>query len=189
MANMYKTINTRKGCYVVEWTPESVKNWLRSEAIHVEDFSVSSISMLKTLIREFYALACKDCMNQYPLKEQFSQLSVFARSLEEFKHTFYVEWSQAMSQAQEKPATAKKEETHSLDQLQAGLFYLTTQYTVRQCPHLAERIVWQLEQLCHHPHIELLPNQKYLYSRSLNLWRGRMPTNGVEELMGNETKH
>lgn len=188
MASTYKTIDTRKGRFVVEWTPEGVKSWLTKEAIKVQDFSVSSMPMLKSLIRAFYALACKDCLKQCPLKQQFSKLSAFARSLEEFKHTFYAEWSEAMSQAQEKN-TCNKTENHSLDQLQAGLFYLTTQYTLRPCPHIAERIVWQLEQLCHHPHIELLPNQKYLYSRSLNLWRGRMPTNGAEQLMGNETRH
>ena len=62
----------------------------------------------------------------------------------------------------------------TIDRLQARLFYLMTQYSVHPCQHLAGHIVDQLNCLCRHPHIELLPTQRYIYSQSLNYWRSRV---------------
>lgn len=61
----------------------------------------------------------------------------------------------------------------SLDSLQAGLFFLINQYTFRQCPKIAEKIVEHLDMLCRHSQIELLPAQNHLYSKMINLWRAR----------------
>lgn len=79
----------------------------------------------------------------------------------------------------------KEKEPTSLDRLQARIFYLITQYSQRPCAHLAANIVKELNNVCHHPHIELLPAQQYIYSQSINYWRSRLvhcsePTNKVK---------
>jgi len=64
-------------------------------------------------------------------------------------------------------------EQPTLDVLQAGLFYLMTQYTFRQCPRIAEKIVEHLAMLCNHPQIVLLPSQNHLFAKTINIWRAR----------------
>lgn len=64
-------------------------------------------------------------------------------------------------------------EIPTLDQLQAGLFFLMHQYTFRQCPKIAEKIVEHLAMLCNHPDISLLPSQYRLYASMINTWRAR----------------
>lgn len=60
-----------------------------------------------------------------------------------------------------------------LDVLQAGLFFLMTQYTFRQCPAIADKIVEHLVMLCKHPQIVLLPSQNHLFAKMINVWRAR----------------
>lgn len=60
-----------------------------------------------------------------------------------------------------------------LDVLQAGLFFLMTQYTFRQCPGIADKIVEHLVMLCKHPQIVLLPSQNHLFAKMINIWRAR----------------
>ena len=64
--------------------------------------------------------------------------------------------------------------TITLDQLQARLVYFMNQYSLHPCRQVAKHIVSVLTHLCQHPHIELIPVQQQVYSRSLNLWRSRM---------------
>ncbi len=64
-------------------------------------------------------------------------------------------------------------EQPGLDVLQAGLFYLMTQYSFRNCPRIAEKVVEHLTLLCNHPQIGLLPAQNNLYARLINVWRAR----------------
>jgi hypothetical protein len=60
-----------------------------------------------------------------------------------------------------------------LDVLQAGLFFLMTQYTFRQCPRIADKIVEHLVMLCNHPQIALMPSQNHLFAKMINVWRAR----------------
>lgn len=62
----------------------------------------------------------------------------------------------------------------SIDQLQAKLFFLMTRYTTHPCHHIASHIVDSLTLLSTHPHIELFPMQRQIYSQSINLWRSRL---------------
>ena len=64
-------------------------------------------------------------------------------------------------------------EQPTLDLLQAGLFYLITQYTFRQCPGIADKIVEHLTMLCNHPQIVLMPSQNQLFAKMINIWRAR----------------
>lgn len=70
---------------------------------------------------------------------------------------------------------ADAQEGPTLDKLQAGLFLLVTQYTCTPSSALASAIVERLTQLCNHPFIELMPDQKQVFARLLNLWRTRLP--------------
>lgn len=79
------------------------------------------------------------------------------------------------------------DEQPTLDVLQAGLFYLMNQYTFRQCPEIAGKIVEHLRLLCNHPHIELLPSQGHLYARMINIWRARQL--GSRLSMQNDSVH
>lgn len=72
---------------------------------------------------------------------------------------------------------ASAAEQPSLDILQAGLFYLMTQYSFRQCPHIAGKIVEHLTMLCEHPQIALMPSQNHLFARMINIWRARQSDN------------
>jgi len=62
-------------------------------------------------------------------------------------------------------------EQDPLDKLQAGLFYLMTQYTFNHSPTVAAEIVDQVNALLRHPHIELLPAQRAMLAAILNKWR------------------
>ena len=64
-----------------------------------------------------------------------------------------------------------------LDTLQAGLFYLTTQYSIHPCSQIASKIVEHLDMLCSHPHIALVPEQNRIYTKLINLWRARLLQN------------
>jgi len=68
---------------------------------------------------------------------------------------------------------ASEPEQPTLDVLQAGLFYLMTHYTFRQCPRIADKIVEHLVMLCNHPQIVLMPSQNHLFAKMINVWRAR----------------
>jgi len=72
-----------------------------------------------------------------------------------------------------------------LDVLQAGLFFLMTQYTFRQCPRIADKIVEHLVMLCKHPQIVLLPSQNHLFAKMINVWRARQFNHPEGETIGN----
>jgi len=78
-----------------------------------------------------------------------------------------------------KQSMPQEDEQPTLDNLQAGLFFLMNQYTFHQSPKIAEKIVEHLNLLCNHPHIALLPTQNHLYARLLNIWRARQPVAGI----------
>lgn len=62
----------------------------------------------------------------------------------------------------------------NIDQLQAGLFSLMTQYTVQPCPRVAEKIVDHILFLFNHPYIDLLPAQRQVYARLIKHWRSKI---------------
>ena len=82
--------------------------------------------------------------------------------------------SEAVPLCKQNDEEAEEPAINNIDRLQARLFYLTTQFSVHPCTHVAGHIVESLTQLCKHPHIELLPAQHYIYSQSLNYWRSRL---------------
>lgn len=62
----------------------------------------------------------------------------------------------------------------SFDNLQAGLFLLISQYTVKPCPHIAGQVVERLTMLCNHPQMAMFPNQSESYARMINFWRAQI---------------
>jgi len=58
-----------------------------------------------------------------------------------------------------------------IDQLQAGLFHLMTQYTFSHSAVVAAEIVDHVQRLLDHPHIELLPAQRGVLAGLLNKWQ------------------
>ena len=69
------------------------------------------------------------------------------------------------------PTSLKPDDPVHIDQLQAALFYLMTQYSFSRCPTVAEEIVDQLNLILQHPHMELMPKQRSVLSGLLNHWR------------------
>ena len=69
------------------------------------------------------------------------------------------------------PASTDQTSVMGLDQLQAALFYLMTQYSFSQCPKVAAEIVDHLNTMLRHPHMDLLPRQHGVLSSLLNHWR------------------
>ena len=72
------------------------------------------------------------------------------------------------------PAAFLCHQDMNIDQLQAGLFSLITQYVIRPCPHVAEKIVDHILFLYNHPYIDLLPAQRQVYAKLINHWRSRL---------------
>ena len=73
------------------------------------------------------------------------------------------------------PSVPRGEAVADIDTLQAALFYLISRYSFRPSPILAGRVIDQLDALCRHPSIALLPAQHRVYATLLNLWRSRAP--------------
>lgn len=80
---------------------------------------------------------------------------------------------------------AEPGETPEVDQLQAALFYLMTQYSFTNCPVVAAAVVDHLHMLLRHPHIDLMPMQRSALSALLNKWR----IHRFDSHAGNGTSH
>ena len=172
---MRKKLQTLKKHYFINWTPDEVCRLLRENAIKAEDMIQSSRSRTHRLIRELYLLACQACLvGSAKTDAQASLLCGYARAIKKISHDYdnLFRRTRMTETANPEPRDASSVET--IDRLQARLFYLMTQYSLHPCRHLAGHIVDQLNCLCRHPHIELLPTQRYIYSQSLNYWRSRV---------------
>jgi len=72
-------------------------------------------------------------------------------------------------------ASRDRPEEQDLDQLQANLLMLMSQYTLRPCPHVVSAIVDHIGRLYNHPMIDLVPAQKDAVARLSRLWCSRLP--------------
>lgn len=172
---MRKKLQTLNKHYFIKWTPDEVCRLLREHAIRAEDMIQSSRAQTRRLIRELYLLACQaGLVGSARTDAQASLLSRYASAIKQISHDYdnLFRRTRMIETANPDPQNAASVET--IDRLQARLFYLLTQYSVHPCQHLAGHIVEQLNCLCQHPHIELLPTQRYIYSQSLNYWRSRV---------------
>mgnify|MGYP007077497544 CR=1 FL=1 len=169
---MQKTLRTLKKKYRVQRQAEAVCKLLEENDISAEDLIQASRWHTRKLIKAFYLLACAACLEQFGKPNRQSNLLCrYAKRLNQLSQ----EYENLFRRNAVAELNNQKQNTsytdNTLDRLQARLFYLMTQYTVHPCRHIAASIVNQLNTLCEHPHIELLPAQRYIYCQSINYWR------------------
>ncbi|MEQ8289933.1 MAG: hypothetical protein RIB78_09430 [Gammaproteobacteria bacterium] len=169
---MLKELRLKHHSLHIEWQPETVGRYLDEHKIPVDDLLQPDKLQTRTLCRELFLLAARASLNENEKVRGYAVLlRHFARSLSTL--------------AQQQPVCKRRKpmnhsvNTHtteqpSLDGLQAQLFRLLTQYSLHPCRHIATHIVQALTHLCQHPHIELVPEQRHIYSQSLNVWRSRL---------------
>ncbi len=167
----------------VNWTPSDVCELLRSRIIRAEQLIQPTKQNTHQLSRDLFLLACQASLSSgRSISKQAEVLRTYAKSInqisKEYEHLFRRE---AVSNETTTIEEEKTSSIHSIDRLQARLFYLITQYSSNPCTHIASHIVQQLTSLCQHPNIELLPAQHYIYSQSINYWRSRLLKN-VDQL-------
>ncbi len=158
----------------VNWTPSSVCKLLECGLVRAEQLIQPTKNNTHKLIRDLYLLACQAALKAPMIKSKEAELlRSYARTIkqisEEYDHLFR---RQTMIEAEPQYESTKEKANDSsinnIDRMQARLFYLTTQFSVHPCTHLAGHIVDLLTSLCKHPHIELLPAQPSIYSQSMN---------------------
>ncbi len=176
---MLRKIITLNKAYFVNWTPDDVCNLLTINAITAHKLVQMNKVNTNKLIREFYILACRASLNSSVNEHNKAAMLInYAKEIKQISNDYDVLFGRKMM-SEAAPISKNKEAgedsiINNIDRLQARLFYLTTQFSVQPCTHLAGHIVESLTQLCKHPHIELLPAQHYIYSHSLNYWRSRL---------------
>ena len=177
---MLKSIRLREQTLLIDWNPETVGRCLQQHVLDVHDLCQLSKQENKRLIKDLFLLSTRASISPCPQTRAYGDLlALYARRL---KHRFHHQQPHTgESSMNPHTVTQPHTETPSLDGLQARLFRLMTQYSMHPCRHVASHIVQALTKLCQHPHIELLPEQRSIYSQSLNLWRARLlqPANGV----------
>lgn len=189
---MLRKIIALNKTYYVNWTSNDVCKLIESEAIKPNVLIQANKINTNKLIRELFLLACGAALSSMEKDNKESVLLRFyAKSIRKISKDYedlFRRNSVNENKEQvihEEVTILKEEEPTSLDRLQARIFYLITQYSQRPCTHLAANIVKELNTVCQHPHIELLPAQQYIYSQSINYWRSRLincsePTNKAE---------
>jgi len=177
---MLRKIITLDKAYFVNWTPEDVCSLLQNKSITADNLVQSNKLSTNKLIREFYLLACRASLNSSEVENKKAvMLSNYAKAIKQisndYEHLFgRIQMTEVPSVSENKTESTEDSAINNIDRMQARLFYLTTQFSVHPCTHLAGHIVELLTSLCKHPHIELLPAQHYIYSQSLNYWRSRL---------------
>jgi hypothetical protein len=180
---MKRIINTLDKAYVVEWAPTNVCALLRENAISADKLVQSNKFNTKRLIKDFFLLACRASLSTSETEiKKAATLSNYANAIKRISNDYEnlfrrQEMVEAVSETDNKSEVMEDSAINNIDRMQARLFYLTTQFSVHPCTHLAGHIVELLTSLCKHPHIELLPAQHYIYSQSLNYWRSRLINN------------
>lgn len=182
---MLKKIKTLDKAYFVNWTPDEVYSLIKKKSITAGELIQSDKVNTNKLIRELYLLACRASLSSSEVEnEKAVMLSNFAKAMKQISNDYEGLFGRR-SMSETAPLsenislesineTAGDSSINTIDRMQARLFYLTTQFSVHPCTHLAGHIVELLTSLCQHPHIELLPAQHYIYSQSLNYWRSRL---------------
>lgn len=169
--------------YFVEWNPNEVCDLLRNNAITADKLVQSNKYSTNKLIRDFFLLACRASLSSSGNEgNKAIILSNYAKAIKQisndYEHLFgRREMTETVSELDNKTDEVEDSAINNIDRMQARLFYLTTQFSVHPCTQLASHIVDLLTSLCKHPHIELLPAQRYIYSQSLNYWRSRLIKN------------
>ena len=172
---MQKTLYTLKKTYLVNWKADAVCQLLQVNDISAEDLIQSSRWHTRKLIKEFYLLACDACLDQAGKPSQHSSLLCrYAKRLNQLSREYENLFRRNAVTEINKQVQDSSNTNNTLDRLQARLFYLLTQYSVHPCRHIAANIVNQLNTLCEHPHIELVPAQRYIYCQSINYWRSQL---------------
>lgn len=189
---MLRKIIALNKTYYVNWTSNDVCKLIESKAIKPNVLIQANKINTNKLIRELFLLACGAALSSMEKDNKESVLLRFyAKSIRKISKDYedlFRRNSVNENKEQvihEEVTILKEEEPTSLDRLQARIFYLITQYSQRPCTHLAANIVEELNTVCQHPHIELLPAQQYIYSQSINYWRSKLincsePTNKAE---------
>ena len=153
----------------VEWTPEQVGQFLQSQHFNICRLCPKNNCYIKQLSKELFLLAAKASLSdKHHIRCYAGIISHYAKQLRDKSMQNEVNQEHVIHEQQTNNVTP------SLDHLQAHLFKLMTQYSVHPCAHIATHIVHVLDNLCHHPHIELLPEQRSIYCQSLNLWRSKL---------------
>ena len=180
---MQKKITALNKTYKVEWTPDAVCKLLKSNFITANTLVQFNKINTNKLIRELFLLACKASLNSSDNNyEKANLLSNYAKNIRKISDD-YEKLFRRSGMKETVPIDRHDNERtedsviENIDRMQARLFYLTTQFSIHPCTHLAGQIVELLNHLCRHPHIEMLPAQRYIYSQSLNYWRSRLITN------------
>jgi DNA helicase IV len=180
---MLRKIITLNKAYMVEWTPEDVCNLLSKNAIRADKLVQSNKHSTNKLIKDFFLLACRASLCSAKKAEaKANLLRNYAKSIKQISNDYddlfrRQHMTEAVTESDTKIESSEDSSINNIDRMQARLFYLTTQFSVHPCTHLAGHIVELLTSLCKHPHIELLPAQHYIYSQSLNYWRSRLIKN------------
>jgi hypothetical protein len=180
---MLRKILTLNKAYFVEWTPNDVCHLLSKYAITAGELVQSNKGHTKRLIKDFFLLACRASLSssENDIKKA-TTLRHYAKAINQISNDYeYLfrrqDMSETVVEAEKQTETNENASINNIDRMQARLFYLTTQFSIHPCTHLAGHIVELLTSLCKHPHIELLPAQHYIYSQSLNYWRSRLVNN------------
>ncbi|MGB1801102.1 MAG: hypothetical protein ACPHLK_09780 [Gammaproteobacteria bacterium] len=165
----------------MNWTSNDVCKLIESNEIKPNVLIQANKINTNKLIKELFLLACGAALSSMEKDNKESVLlRSYAKSIrqisKDYEHLFRRNSvNESKEQATHEEVTLlKEEEPTSLDRLQARIFYLITQYSQHPCTHLAANIVKELNNVCQHPHIELLPAQQYIYSQSINYWRSRL---------------
>ncbi len=178
---MLRKIKTLDKAYVVNWTPDDVCSLFKNKSITADDLIQSNKLNTNKLVRELFLLACRASLSS---SDKALTLSSYAKAIKQISNDYENLFgrrvmTEVATITENKKETSKDSAINTIDRLQARLFYLTTQYSVHPCTHIANRIVELLTCLCKHPHIELLPVQHYIYSQSINYWRSCLIKNNV----------
>jgi hypothetical protein len=178
---MLRKIITLDKAYVVNWTPDDVCLLLKSKSITADSLIQSNKLNTNKLVRELFLLACRASLSS---SDKATTLSNYAKAIKQISNDYEGLFrrrvmTEVTTMTENKKEISEDSAINTIDRLQARLFYLTTQYSVHPCIHIANHIVELLTSLCKHPNIELLPAQHYIYSQSINYWRSCLVKNSV----------
>ncbi|MBL1140789.1 MAG: hypothetical protein HND53_02045 [Proteobacteria bacterium] len=184
---MVRKIIALDKAFLVEWTPNEVCDLLRSKSITADNLVQSNKLTTNKLIRDFFLLACRASLSSSQNDHKKADiLSNYAKAIKQISNDYEnlfgsIKMTEVVTESETKNEVMEDSVINNIDRMQARLFYLTTQFSVHPCTHLAGHIVELLTSLCKHPHIELLPAQRYIYSQSLNYWRSRLINSPKQE--------
>ncbi len=169
---MFKAIQLNDRTLWIDWRPDVVGRYLDKHYFHIDDLADNDRCQLKQLSKELYLLAGRASVSRCANVRKYTAI---LRLNAHYLATTIMQHTRNRSSLMNNPEqTAPTSEPTSLDRLQATLFKLLTQYSLKPCADIAENIVSALTHLCQHPLIELVPEQRSIYCQSLNMWRSKL---------------